>query len=73
MIPLATKYHQDTQGCTRVPRTFREMGAARGGMDFSEEWVGRTGQGLWEEDGVSEVHGVSEKQAGSQCGVKWLP
>lgn len=49
------------------------MGAARGGMDFSEEWVGRTGQGLWEEDGVSEVHGVSEKQAGSQCGVKWLP
>lgn len=50
------------------------MGAARGGMDFSEEWVGRTGQGLWEkEDGVSEVHGVSEKQAGSQCGVTWLP
>lgn len=31
-------------------------------MDFSEGWVGRTGQGLWEkEDGVSEVHGVSEK------------
>lgn len=32
-------------------------------MDFSKEWVGRSGQGLREkEDGVSEVHGISKTQ-----------
>lgn len=55
-------------------KNLQRKGAKSGGMNLSGEWVGRSGQGLREkEDGVSEVLGVSERQTGSQCGVRRLP